>query len=315
MSDEKQDTVSDERLNQIGAGFLAEQREIEAIACELYDRRQSPAGGEGSAEPILLAGVANYLRTLGKNEMARLVDEAVAALKPFEDAGGTARLPTAQSPAPALTSDMREALEAGAASLELEADCTAGDNYKHRAGKKRVAAALLRSLAALPSRETGVGQALVTENAALKARLSEFESTAKAMILGDMTPDYIGLNINKHLWDQLQVLVWPDGCAAISAPSTQAECETDDWQPIATVPKDGREVLLNRLGSKRVYTGCWATAGESGFIRDTHGQQRDPTYWKPLPVAPDCNGTGKAQDKREATFSTLPTRRTSRQPL
>ena len=61
---------------------------------------------------------------------------------------------------------------------------------------------------------------------------------------------------------------------------------TKGWQPISTMPKDGRTVLLNRDGSQRVYTGRWATAGAAGFVIDTHGQQRDPARWMPLPPAP-----------------------------
>lgn len=58
------------------------------------------------------------------------------------------------------------------------------------------------------------------------------------------------------------------------------------WRPIDTAPKDGRTVLLGRIGATRAYTGEYVTAGASGWWRDTHGQQREPTHWMPMPPTP-----------------------------
>lgn len=38
----------------------------------------------------------------------------------------------------------------------------------------------------------------------------ELHEAAKLVILGDMTPDYIKLNINKSAWERLQKAVWPN---------------------------------------------------------------------------------------------------------
>lgn len=60
----------------------------------------------------------------------------------------------------------------------------------------------------------------------------------------------------------------------------------DAWRPIETAPKDGRSILLGRVGATRAYTGEYVTAGSSGWWRDTHGQQREPTHWRPIPPPP-----------------------------
>lgn len=65
------------------------------------------------------------------------------------------------------------------------------------------------------------------------------------------------------------------------------------WQPIATAPKDGTNVLLvNRKGNIAAGlwmnslsgTGWWLRGGDrpDTFFNDHHG----PTHWMPLPAAP-----------------------------
>lgn len=61
---------------------------------------------------------------------------------------------------------------------------------------------------------------------------------------------------------------------------------SQEWQPIKSAPRDGRTLLLNRTGSTRVYTGRYVTCDASGWWLDTHGQQRDPSSWQPLPPPP-----------------------------
>ena len=81
-----------------------------------------------------------------------------------------------------------------------------------------------------------------------------------------------------------------------------------DWQPIATAPKDGTEIILRKgdrvtsgafivwsksdsefHGSTGVYLGqveydsgeCWSS-WDGGFCDDDH-----PTHWQPLPTPPN----------------------------
>ena len=49
--------------------------------------------------------------------------------------------------APQVPRELREAARAGAEALQLEADCTIGDNYKQKAGAKRIHAQLLERFA------------------------------------------------------------------------------------------------------------------------------------------------------------------------
>lgn len=81
------------------------------------------------------------------------------------------------------------------------------------------------------------------------------------------------------LWDAF----WLGWCASLH----------ERWASIETAPKDGRTVLLNRDGSRRVYTGRFVADTSPGFWIDTHGQQRDPSRWMPLPTGPEvCSEHG-----------------------
>jgi hypothetical protein len=57
-----------------------------------------------------------------------------------------------------------------------------------------------------------------------------------------------------------------------------------EWQPIATAPKDGTEILLTDGSYKR--TGYWARRINAWSI-DAIGPLKMPTYWLPIPPLPD----------------------------
>jgi hypothetical protein len=74
--------------------------DIASICDEVIEHRRQSQGAGEIAEPILLRGVAEYLTSIGKPEMSRLVYQAVHALTPFMDKNGTARLPALSHPQP-----------------------------------------------------------------------------------------------------------------------------------------------------------------------------------------------------------------------
>lgn len=68
-----------------------------------------------------------------------------------------------------------------------------------------------------------------------------------------------------------------------------------EWQPIATAPKDGRDVDLWANGAR--LASCWWFDGDD--VSEPHWQQRyaefpegsfsitaQPTHWMPIPEAP-----------------------------
>jgi hypothetical protein len=67
-----------------------------------------------------------------------------------------------------------------------------------------------------------------------------------------------------------------------------------DWQPIATAPKDGTDVLLfAREGecAPSVYVGRWSTSAWYGaaWVAYEHRSETEyltPTHWMPLPAPP-----------------------------
>jgi hypothetical protein len=73
---------------------------------------------------------------------------------------------------------------------------------------------------------------------------------------------------------------------------------SDDWQPIETAPKDGRQVLLFSPGSiPEVVVGKWETyegdPGEAWWayaetaLSDLFGEvDPEPSHWMPLPPPP-----------------------------
>ena len=75
-----------------------------------------------------------------------------------------------------------------------------------------------------------------------------------------------------------------------------ADSDTTLWQPIETVPKDGRRVLLAKyVRATNVHTGepywrnVWIT--EDGWNADEDqwsddGGESQPTHWQPLPEPP-----------------------------
>ena len=73
------------------------------------------------------------------------------------------------------------------------------------------------------------------------------------------------------------------------------------WQPIATAPKDGSEVLLTDGKWKR--TGYWARRIERWSV-DAVVPLSQPTHWMPLPPAPirsgdPQRGQGQEEDQEE----------------
>ena len=60
------------------------------------------------------------------------------------------------------------------------------------------------------------------------------------------------------------------------------------WQPIATAPKDGTQILLK--GSNYIRTGYWAKRIESWVIDMVSAPLTMPTLWMPLPPAPAPDG-------------------------
>ena len=64
------------------------------------------------------------------------------------------------------------------------------------------------------------------------------------------------------------------------------------WQPIATAPKDGTDILLaewrphfKSVGDRygEIDIGCWHT--DDGWISN-YGRVEEPTMWMPLPKPP-----------------------------
>jgi len=59
------------------------------------------------------------------------------------------------------------------------------------------------------------------------------------------------------------------------------------WQPIATAPKDGTQVLLFRAG-KSMVQGWWNRGGAFHMPHwSTPSGLFDPTHWRPLPPPPE----------------------------
>ena len=66
-----------------------------------------------------------------------------------------------------------------------------------------------------------------------------------------------------------------------------------DWQPIATAPKDGTEILVYTRSEcfyvvvyDDVFSAPWRIRNDEGL------NETVPTHWMPLPEAPDANVTG-----------------------
>lgn len=69
-----------------------------------------------------------------------------------------------------------------------------------------------------------------------------------------------------------------------------------EWQPIATAPKDGTDILLveyGRDGYGEIDVGSWGFIEKSdwdgsdviGWLSN-YGRITEPTHWAPLPKAP-----------------------------
>lgn len=58
----------------------------------------------------------------------------------------------------------------------------------------------------------------------------------------------------------------------------------DNWQPIETAPRDGRDVLLFDYSGVSVI-GCWNIIADDGFF-STEYLPVDASHWMPLPEPP-----------------------------
>ena len=68
-----------------------------------------------------------------------------------------------------------------------------------------------------------------------------------------------------------------------------------DWQPIATSPKDGTEILVYTRSEcfyvvvyDDVFSAPWRIRNDEGL------NETVPTHWMPLPEAPNVQGQGSA---------------------
>ena len=58
------------------------------------------------------------------------------------------------------------------------------------------------------------------------------------------------------------------------------------WQPIATAPKDGTEVILYDPAWTRATTGIWDEHAGFWCYGDDYWFKAKPTHWQPLPEPP-----------------------------
>lgn len=68
--------------------------------------------------------------------------------------------------------------------------------------------------------------------------------------------------------------------------------QEEAWQPIATAPKDGREIFLRGPGWAR--TGHWARRVERWSV-DAAVRLPEPTHWTTLPPDPPSSGIVETQ--------------------
>jgi hypothetical protein len=95
---------------------------------------------------------------------------------------------------------------------------------------------------------------------------------------------------------------WADEVAASAAWNRRAEHVAGPaWQPIATAPKDGRDLLLWEAGSFVPFVGAWRDGRRPGWHCDTEHYDTDGnacvvsklwqegiTHWMPIPPAPSA---------------------------
>lgn len=60
--------------------------------------------------------------------------------------------------------------------------------------------------------------------------------------------------------------------------------EIPAWQPIATAPRDGTEILVYEIGG--MYFVRWESGTETWVSTDSGAWIDDATHWQPLPAAP-----------------------------
>lgn len=65
---------------------------------------------------------------------------------------------------------------------------------------------------------------------------------------------------------------------------TASPSPTEHWQPIESAPKDGSDILISGVGSRRwIDVGRWY---KGGWRNDGFGTISGVTHWQPLPEPP-----------------------------
>lgn len=80
--------------------------------------------------------------------------------------------------------------------------------------------------------------------------------------------------------------------------AVMAERERGHWQPIATAPRDGTPILIQREQAEWPFIGYWANPyryvkqGRGAWIGHEGGlhEDADGLMWQPLPAAPKSEG-------------------------
>lgn len=77
-----------------------------------------------------------------------------------------------------------------------------------------------------------------------------------------------------------------------------ARRKADEWQPIATAPRDGTCILAYYAADAGVYDVCWddALGWVSHDYEITNFMQSDLTHWRPIPAPPSTLTAGDSHD-------------------
>ncbi|MDT6962883.1 hypothetical protein QTN24_15390 [Cupriavidus sp. SZY C1] len=106
-------------------------------------------------------------------------------------------------------------------------------------------------------------------------------------------------------FEKWMVEQWQNNADISPLAAWQASRKQAGWQPIATAPKDGTNIIVTNGSSvaqgwwcseepyvreQRDLTGAWIDQQESdgfeGWLDCDGGMQPDPTHWMPLPQPP-----------------------------
>jgi hypothetical protein len=64
------------------------------------------------------------------------------------------------------------------------------------------------------------------------------------------------------------------------------EVDTCRWQPIATAPKNGTDILIGGGSCPYVHINAYRTFGRTEPVLEGLGDRQQPTHWQPLPAPP-----------------------------